>query len=322
MADITLSNFELEVIEASRRQPGAAGHLGALVRPLQDARADAGEAGDGLRRPLRAGQARRRPAARDRRAAHACSACAASPCACCSRTASRWTASSARCRRASCAPSSTSMCRAQDAVAGQDDAERAREMLAAGHVDDGIAALKHALELDPANDGARCACPARADPRRATRRGARRSMRRWRAAVRRRPTTLAAAGLWLKPANKAPRPTSQPRPRRRSSAFAAPRTLAAARFTEALDELLEILMRDKNWGEGRARTTYLAILRLMRYTRRPRPSRKAPRRARHRAGGRDGRAPRQRRRHLPPAPVDDPVLSGVQTTVCASSPRA
>jgi putative thioredoxin len=39
--------------------------------------------------------------------------------------------------------------------------------------------------------------------------------------------------------------------------------LAAGQRTEALDELLEILMRDKAWNEGQARKLYVAILELM-----------------------------------------------------------
>ena len=38
---------------------------------------------------------------------------------------------------------------------------------------------------------------------------------------------------------------------------------AQERFTEAMDELLEILMRDKTWDEDRARKTYIAILDIM-----------------------------------------------------------
>jgi putative thioredoxin len=36
--------------------------------------------------------------------------------------------------------------------------------------------------------------------------------------------------------------------------------MARQRFTEAMDELLEILMRDKAWNEELARKTYVAIL--------------------------------------------------------------
>ena len=38
---------------------------------------------------------------------------------------------------------------------------------------------------------------------------------------------------------------------------------AAGRFTEAMDELLEIVMRDKAWNQEAARKTYVAILTLM-----------------------------------------------------------
>ena len=39
--------------------------------------------------------------------------------------------------------------------------------------------------------------------------------------------------------------------------------LAQQRWTEALDELLEILMRDKSWSDDTARKTYIAILDIM-----------------------------------------------------------
>lgn len=39
--------------------------------------------------------------------------------------------------------------------------------------------------------------------------------------------------------------------------------MAGQRWTEALDELLEILMRDKTWNDGLARKTYIAILDIM-----------------------------------------------------------
>lgn len=43
----------------------------------------------------------------------------------------------------------------------------------------------------------------------------------------------------------------------------AQRRFASQAFTEAMDELLEILMRDKNWRDGLARKTYVAILELL-----------------------------------------------------------
>lgn len=43
----------------------------------------------------------------------------------------------------------------------------------------------------------------------------------------------------------------------------AQRLFAEHRFTEAMDELLEIIMRDKAWNDEAARKTYVAILELM-----------------------------------------------------------
>jgi putative thioredoxin len=39
--------------------------------------------------------------------------------------------------------------------------------------------------------------------------------------------------------------------------------IAQQRWTEAMDELLEILMRDKSWNEEQARKTYIAILEII-----------------------------------------------------------
>ena len=39
--------------------------------------------------------------------------------------------------------------------------------------------------------------------------------------------------------------------------------MAGQRWTDALDELLEILMRDKAWSDGLARKTYIAVLDIM-----------------------------------------------------------
>jgi putative thioredoxin len=38
---------------------------------------------------------------------------------------------------------------------------------------------------------------------------------------------------------------------------------AAGKFTDAMDELLEIVMRDKGWNNELARKTYVAILEVM-----------------------------------------------------------
>jgi putative thioredoxin len=39
--------------------------------------------------------------------------------------------------------------------------------------------------------------------------------------------------------------------------------LAQARWTDCLDELLDILMRDKTWDQDSARKTYIAVLDIM-----------------------------------------------------------
>jgi putative thioredoxin len=49
--------------------------------------------------------------------------------------------------------------------------------------------------------------------------------------------------------------------------------MACEAFTEAMDELLEILMRDKAWNDGAARKAYVAILELMT---KPAPKNAAP----------------------------------------------
>ena len=83
----------------------------------------------------------------------------------------------------------------------------------------------------------------------------------------------AALGLWLDACEKAPTARS---PQQLEAAIAADRRdfearhelaqglLASGRFTEAMDALLEIVMRDKGWNNALARRTYVAILELMR----------------------------------------------------------
>ena len=48
---------------------------------------------------------------------------------------------------------------------------------------------------------------------------------------------------------------------------------AAGRFTEAMEELLEIIMRDKAWNGELARKTYVAILEILT---KPQPKAAAP----------------------------------------------
>lgn len=83
---------------------------------------------------------------------------------------------------------------------------------------------------------------------------------------------LAALGLWLDACEKAPAARSA---EALEAAIAAnrrdfdarhelaQRLMAAHRFTDAMDALLEIIMRDKVWNNELARRTYVAILELM-----------------------------------------------------------
>jgi putative thioredoxin len=48
--------------------------------------------------------------------------------------------------------------------------------------------------------------------------------------------------------------------------------MAAQQWTAALDELLDILMRDKSWSEDRARKTFVNILELMTPADAPKPA--------------------------------------------------
>ncbi|MBP6902985.1 MAG: tetratricopeptide repeat protein [Burkholderiaceae bacterium] len=97
---------------------------------------------------------------------------------------------------------------------------------------------------------------------------------------------LAALGLWLAACEKAPSARS---PQALDAAIAANRRdfearyelaqllMATGRFTDAMDALLEIILRDKTWNGELARKTYVAILELMT---KPQPTHKA-------AGGAD-----------------------------------
>ena len=158
---------------------------------------------------------------------------------------------------------------AQATEAGE-EAARAGELLADGNPESALERLQEAVAIDPGNDAirydylrallmsGRTAEASRAfepvaskvllDPR------------------------LAAAGHWIAAQEQAAKARS---PEALAAAIAANKRdfdarfelaqihFAAQRFTEAMDELLEILMRDKSWKEELARKTYVAILELM-----------------------------------------------------------
>jgi putative thioredoxin len=155
-------------------------------------------------------------------------------------------------------------------VAGEEDVQAAQELLSEGDTDGGIDKLREALALDPANDTARydylraLLGAGRIDEARAAYEPV---------AGRVVPDArLTACGLWLAACDAAATARS---PEDLSRAIAADKRdfearlevaqihFAARRFTQAMDELLEIVMRDKTWRDGLARKNYVAILELL-----------------------------------------------------------
>ena len=148
--------------------------------------------------------------------------------------------------------------------------EQAEALEPEGDLDAALARLQQALATDPANDAARCDCvkllieTGQIAQARAT----------WQPAAAKALVDgrIAALGLWLDACEKAPAARS---PQALAEAIAtdrrdfearhelAQRLFAAGHFTEAMDALLEIVLRDKAWSDQLARKTYVAILELM-----------------------------------------------------------
>jgi putative thioredoxin len=157
-----------------------------------------------------------------------------------------------------------------EALEAEEDTAEAEALEADGDIDAALAKLQQAVAVDPANDNARndyvkllietgAIAPAR---------------QAWlpvasKALVSAR---IAALGLWLDACEKAPGARS---PQQLAAAIEANRRdfdaryelaqglLAGGQFTEAMDALLEIVMRDKAWNGELARKTYVAILELL-----------------------------------------------------------
>jgi putative thioredoxin len=155
-------------------------------------------------------------------------------------------------------------------AAAQDEIDEAQELLAEGDIDQALGKLQEAVAINPGNDAAR------ADYLRALL-GAGRIVEARRAFE---PVAgkvmldarLAACGLWLAACEGAPTaravPTLQAAIAQNKRDFDARLELAqvhfaAQRFTDAMDELLEIVMRDKAWKDQAARKTIVAILEVM-----------------------------------------------------------
>jgi putative thioredoxin len=161
-----------------------------------------------------------------------------------------------------------------EALEAQEELAEAELLMAGGDPDSALAKLAHAVQTDPANEGARFdyvkallelgllddaktafapVAALAADTITPHARFA--ALAQWLAAAERVAAGLDVAALQAAiAANK----------RDFEARFAlAQSQLAAQRFTEAMDELLEIIMRDKAWNGEAARKLYVAILELM-----------------------------------------------------------
>lgn len=155
-------------------------------------------------------------------------------------------------------------------IAAEEEVQQAGELLAEGDTDSALEKLQEAVAINPGNDAARydylralLMLGRVAEARNAYEPVANKVVP---------DARLAACGLWLAACEKAP---SARTPEALAAAIAANKRdfearhelaqthFAAQRFTEAMDELLEIILRDKGWNDGLARKTYVAILELM-----------------------------------------------------------
>jgi putative thioredoxin len=150
------------------------------------------------------------------------------------------------------------------------ETEAAAGLAAEGDADSALDRLQQAVAIDPANDAVRCDYVklliehGRAEhARQAYEPMASKALL---------DTRIAALGHWLDACEKAP--SLRPQDALQAALAAnkrdfdarfelAQRYFAASRFTEAMDELLEIVMRDKSWRDELARKTYVAILEIM-----------------------------------------------------------
>jgi putative thioredoxin len=157
-------------------------------------------------------------------------------------------------------------------AAAEEDIEEAQALLAEGDTDSALEKLQEAVAVNPANDAARydylralLGAGRIEEARRAYDPVASKIML---------DARLTAAGHWLSATEHAAAAAARS-PADLQAAIATNRRdfdarfelaqthFAAQRFTEAMDELLEIVMRDKTWRDELARKTYVAILELM-----------------------------------------------------------
>lgn len=155
-------------------------------------------------------------------------------------------------------------------MASEEELLEAEELLAGGDTGSAIDKLREALTINPANDAARydylraLLLAGRVDE-------AREALEPVSGRVIPEPR-FAACALWLQACEAAP--GARP-PGELQAAIAANKRdfearyelaqthFAAQRFTEAMDELLEIILRDKTWRDELARRTFVAVLEVM-----------------------------------------------------------
>jgi putative thioredoxin len=158
-------------------------------------------------------------------------------------------------------------------TAAQQEVMQAESLLAEGDVDSAIQKLQEAVALNPDNEAARYDClHALLTAGRVTEA---RSVYEPVANQVIPNARLAACGHWLTAYEYEQSATARPVDQLEANLTANKRDFdarfelaqhhfAAQRFTQAMDELLEILMRDKTWRDAAARKTYVAILEVMR----------------------------------------------------------
>ena len=157
-----------------------------------------------------------------------------------------------------------------DEAAAEQEAAAAESLLAQGDIGSALDKLREAVALNPDNDTARFECI-----RALITNGDLDEARGLYAAVATRVVPdprFAACGHWLAAFDQARRGRPQTELEAALNAnkrdFEARYELAqlhfaAQRYTAAMDELLEILMRDKGWRDQLARKTFVAVLEIM-----------------------------------------------------------
>ena len=151
------------------------------------------------------------------------------------------------------------------------DVEAAEDLMAEGDLEAALEKLSHAVQTDPANDAARfdyvkalLEMGLVADAKAAFEPVAAKAADTLVPSPR-----LAAMATWLQSFEVAADPAAlqaaiAANKRDFDARFALAQThMAGQRFTEAMDELLEIIMRDKAWNGEAARKAYVAILELL-----------------------------------------------------------